>query len=94
MSSSPALQDNTTADAMVNSCSDSAIEHILQEISAVGHRLETMDSKITDLLADSKSILVDTASFETTVTDLDHRLHAVENQMASLLDNKPELQYL
>ncbi|KAJ1114436.1 hypothetical protein NDU88_002673 [Pleurodeles waltl] len=94
MSSSPTLPDNTVADAMANSHSDTAMEHILQGISAVGRCLETMDSKITDLSADSKSIRVDIASFQATVSELDHRLHAIENQMASLPDNKPKLQYL
>ncbi|KAJ1177573.1 hypothetical protein NDU88_002826 [Pleurodeles waltl] len=90
----PTLLDNTVADALVNSCSDTAMERILQEISAVGRRLETMDSKITHLSADSKSIRVDFASFQAMVSDLDHCLHAIENQMASLLGNEPELQYL
>ncbi|KAJ1189390.1 hypothetical protein NDU88_006135 [Pleurodeles waltl] len=76
---------------MANSCSDTAMERILQEISAVGRRLDTMDSKITDLSADSKSIRVDIGSFQTTVTDLDHRLHAVKDQMTNLPDHELEL---
>ncbi|KAJ1181456.1 hypothetical protein NDU88_006663 [Pleurodeles waltl] len=94
MSSSLARPEYTAPVVMVNSRSDTAMERILQEISAVGRRLETMDSKITDLLADSKSIRVDIASFQAMVTDLGHHLHSIENQMASLPDNEPELQYL
>ncbi|KAJ1113532.1 hypothetical protein NDU88_001774 [Pleurodeles waltl] len=64
MSSSTAHQDNTAADKAVGTHSDTAMERILQEISAVGHRLEAMDSKIPDLSANSKSIRVDIASFQ------------------------------
>ncbi|KAJ1194536.1 hypothetical protein NDU88_003824 [Pleurodeles waltl] len=73
---------------------DTAMESILQEISAVGRCLEAMDSKITDLSTDSKSFRADIAGFHDKVTDLDHCLHTVETKMASLLDHEPELQYV
>ncbi|KAJ1218081.1 hypothetical protein NDU88_005667 [Pleurodeles waltl] len=49
--------------AYVDTRSDTAMEHILQEIAAVGRHLEAVDSKITDLSTDSKSIRADIAGF-------------------------------
>ncbi|KAJ1117210.1 hypothetical protein NDU88_005410 [Pleurodeles waltl] len=94
ISSSTAHPDNTATEAPAGTHSDTVMGRVLQEISAVGRRLEAMDSKITDLSAVSKSIRVDIASFQAKVMDLDHRLLAVETQVASLPDNEPELQYL
>ncbi|KAJ1142734.1 hypothetical protein NDU88_009047 [Pleurodeles waltl] len=70
------------------------MERILQEIPAVVRCLEAMDSKITDLSADSKTIRTGIAGFKDRVTDLDHRLHNVDNRMAALPDLEPELQFL
>ncbi|KAJ1198072.1 hypothetical protein NDU88_001916 [Pleurodeles waltl] len=87
MSSSTAHLDKTVPDVPAGTHSDTAMECILQEISAVGRRLEAIDSKTTALSAESKSILVDTASFQAMVMDLNHHLNAVESQMMSLPDN-------
>ncbi|KAJ1218454.1 hypothetical protein NDU88_006034 [Pleurodeles waltl] len=48
-----------------------ATDRILQEITAVGRRLEAMDLKITDLSAASASIQMDQACFSEKVADLD-----------------------
>ncbi|KAJ1137137.1 hypothetical protein NDU88_003550 [Pleurodeles waltl] len=48
-----------------------ATYRILQEITAVGRRLETRDLKITDLSAASVSIRTDIACFSEKVADLD-----------------------
>ncbi|KAJ1119529.1 hypothetical protein NDU88_007714 [Pleurodeles waltl] len=77
-----------------DSCSDYAMERILQEITAVCRRLEAMDSKITDLSLASTSIRVDIASFQDKVTDLDHHLTTVEGQLVMLPDWDSELQFL
>ncbi|KAJ1191341.1 hypothetical protein NDU88_000657 [Pleurodeles waltl] len=52
-----------------------ATDHILQEITAVGQRLEAMDLQISDLSVASTSIWADLARFEVTtkVTDLEDR---------------------
>ncbi|KAJ1110622.1 hypothetical protein NDU88_007971 [Pleurodeles waltl] len=81
----------TSADPPVDSRLDTAMERILQEISAVGHRL---DSKITDLSADFKSIRADIAGFQDKVTELDHRLTTVESNIVTLPDIDSELQFL
>ncbi|KAJ1188973.1 hypothetical protein NDU88_005728 [Pleurodeles waltl] len=73
---------------------DTAMERIPQEISTVGRHLEAMDTKITDISADSNSIRADVAGFRDKVTDLDHHLHNIENRMAELPDHEPELQSL
>ncbi|KAJ1171008.1 hypothetical protein NDU88_002879 [Pleurodeles waltl] len=93
MSSSTVPPDPNSMDALVNPCPHTAMEHILQEISAVGRHKEAMDSKIMDLSADSKSIQADIASFQAKITYLVHRLHTVESTVATLLDNEPELQF-
>ncbi|KAJ1113425.1 hypothetical protein NDU88_001671 [Pleurodeles waltl] len=74
--------------------SDTAMERILQEITAVGCRLEAMDLKITDLSMASNSIRSGIASFKGKVTNLDHRLLDVEGQLAILLERDSELQFL
>ncbi|KAJ1083119.1 hypothetical protein NDU88_003279 [Pleurodeles waltl] len=72
--------------------SDIAMEHNLQEIVAVGRRLEAMDSKIMDLSTDSKSLRADIAGYQDKITDLVHCLNAVKGRIAALPDSKSELQ--
>ncbi|KAJ1126382.1 hypothetical protein NDU88_004790 [Pleurodeles waltl] len=81
-------------DASGDTSSNTAREGILQEIAAVDHRVEALDSKITDLSTDSKSIRADIAGFQCKVTELDHLLTAVEDRIVALLDSKSELQFL
>ncbi|KAJ1165495.1 hypothetical protein NDU88_005922 [Pleurodeles waltl] len=69
-------------------------DRILQEIAAVGCRLEAMDSKITDLTVAFSSIQADIAGFRETVHDLDQCLTTVEGQVASLPDQEAELRSL
>ncbi|KAJ1209246.1 hypothetical protein NDU88_004624 [Pleurodeles waltl] len=90
MSSAPLTVDHSPTVTPENPYPDTAMERILQELSAVGCRLEAMNSKITDF----KSIRADIAGFQDKVTDLDHRLHTVENKVAALPDHEQELQYL
>ncbi|KAJ1185075.1 hypothetical protein NDU88_001870 [Pleurodeles waltl] len=84
----------SSAAASANSHSDVATELILQEIDAVGRRLEAMDLKITDLSAASTSIWADIASFQHKVTDLDYHLTNGEGQLATLPERDSELQFL
>ncbi|KAJ1126662.1 hypothetical protein NDU88_005069 [Pleurodeles waltl] len=53
MSSSVLTTNLSSTYAPENPCPDTTMERILREISAVGLCLEAMDSKITDLSADS-----------------------------------------
>ncbi|KAJ1193761.1 hypothetical protein NDU88_003057 [Pleurodeles waltl] len=68
-----------------------ATDRILQEITAVGRRLEAMALKISDLSVASTSIRADIASFRETVTDLDQRLTIVEDHVTVLQDQDAEL---
>ncbi|KAJ1182106.1 hypothetical protein NDU88_007301 [Pleurodeles waltl] len=63
-------------------------DRILQEIAPVGHRLEAMDSKISDLTVASTSIRADIAGFRQTASDLDQHLTTVEDRVAALPDQK------
>ncbi|KAJ1104297.1 hypothetical protein NDU88_001709 [Pleurodeles waltl] len=71
-----------------------ATERILQEIASVGRHLEAMDQKITDLTIASSSICADIAGFKDTADALDQCLTTVEDQMATLPDQKIELRSL
>ncbi|KAJ1129210.1 hypothetical protein NDU88_007581 [Pleurodeles waltl] len=67
---------------------------ILQEIAAVGRRLETMDSRISELTVASSSIWAGIASFRETVHNLDQRLMIVEDHVAVLPGQEAELRSL
>ncbi|KAJ1119687.1 hypothetical protein NDU88_007872 [Pleurodeles waltl] len=54
--------------------SDISMERIQQEIILVGRRLKSMDTKISDLVAESRSIHNDIASFQDRVTNINHVL--------------------
>ncbi|KAJ1141483.1 hypothetical protein NDU88_007813 [Pleurodeles waltl] len=71
-----------------------ATDRILQEITAVGRRLEAMDSKISDLAVASASIRADIAGFGETVTDLDRHLMTVEDHVVTLPNQEAELRSL
>ncbi|KAJ1170474.1 hypothetical protein NDU88_002350 [Pleurodeles waltl] len=73
MASSVALVDLGSPTTSADTCSDTAMERILQEIVAVGRRLEAMDTKITVLSTAFSLIQADIAGFQDKVTDLDHR---------------------
>ncbi|KAJ1162319.1 hypothetical protein NDU88_002787 [Pleurodeles waltl] len=71
-----------------------AMDRILQEITAVGRRLEEMDLKISDLTIASTSIRADIAGFQETVSDLDWHLTTVEDQVTTLPNQDAELRSL
>ncbi|KAJ1165147.1 hypothetical protein NDU88_005576 [Pleurodeles waltl] len=74
--------------------SEDATELIIQEITALGRRLEAMDSKISHLYTVSTSIQADIALLQVTVTELDHRLTTVEDCLMTLLEQDTELKFL
>ncbi|KAJ1188103.1 hypothetical protein NDU88_004868 [Pleurodeles waltl] len=71
-----------------------ATDCILQEIAAVGHHLEAMDAKISDVTVASTSIRADIAGFGETATNLDLCLSIVEDRVAVFPDQKAELRSL
>ncbi|KAJ1093687.1 hypothetical protein NDU88_006783 [Pleurodeles waltl] len=70
------------------------MDRILQEISAVGRRLEGMDSMMASLTVDTKSMHLDIAGFQSRVTALEQRMMTVETPVALALDRDQELLYL
>ncbi|KAJ1146010.1 hypothetical protein NDU88_012292 [Pleurodeles waltl] len=92
MASSPALmteqpvQNHDTSDT----AQESTMDRILQEISAVGQRLEGMAS----LTAETKSIHLDIAGFQSRVLRLEQRVSLVEAHASSSRDQDQELLYL
>ncbi|KAJ1107210.1 hypothetical protein NDU88_004603 [Pleurodeles waltl] len=70
------------------------MDHILQEISAVGHKLEGMDTAMVALTAETRFIRLEIAGFQSQISGLDHRVAAVENQVALQTDRDQELLHL
>ncbi|KAJ1089865.1 hypothetical protein NDU88_003009 [Pleurodeles waltl] len=63
----------------------------MQDISALSRKLESMDSAMTSLTAETKSMRLDIAGFQTQVSGLDQRVTTVESQVASWNDRDQEL---
>ncbi|KAJ1093672.1 hypothetical protein NDU88_006770 [Pleurodeles waltl] len=81
----------TTADNPEHS---TTVDHILQEITAMGRHLEGMDSTISTLVAETKSICLDIAGFQSTVSDLEQHVVAVEDHLNTVPDRDQELLFL
>ncbi|KAJ1109416.1 hypothetical protein NDU88_006777 [Pleurodeles waltl] len=70
------------------------MDRILQEISAVGRKLEGMDNAMTALTAETRSMRLEIAGFQSQISRLDHRVTAVESQVALQADRDQELFHL
>ncbi|KAJ1148580.1 hypothetical protein NDU88_001408 [Pleurodeles waltl] len=70
------------------------MDRILQEISAVGPKLEGMDNAMTALTAETRSMRLEIAGFQSQISGLDHRVAAVESQVALQTDRDQELLHL
>ncbi|KAJ1097978.1 hypothetical protein NDU88_003094 [Pleurodeles waltl] len=79
---------------MADATQSATMDRILQEILAVGRKLEGMDNAMASLTAEMKSMCLDIAGFQTQVTGLDQRVTSVETQIASWVDRDQELLYL
>ncbi|KAJ1082397.1 hypothetical protein NDU88_002565 [Pleurodeles waltl] len=71
-----------------------SMDRILQEISAVGRKLEGMDNAMVALTAETRSIRLEIAGFQSQISRLDHRVAAVESQVALQTDRDQELLHL
>ncbi|KAJ1088898.1 hypothetical protein NDU88_002052 [Pleurodeles waltl] len=69
-----ALQHSLT---MTDQPQETAMDCILQEISAVGRRLEGMDSMMVSLMEDTKSLCLDITGLQSRVTSLEQRVTTV-----------------
>ncbi|KAJ1128379.1 hypothetical protein NDU88_006758 [Pleurodeles waltl] len=79
---------------MADSAQESTMDRIFQEISAVGRRMEGLDSAMISLTADTKSIHLDIAGFQTRVLGLEQWVTMIEAQVASSPDRDQELLFL
>ncbi|KAJ1106359.1 hypothetical protein NDU88_003760 [Pleurodeles waltl] len=87
-------QPPATHHDMTDSAQESTMDHILQEISAVGRRLEWMDSAMVSLNVEAKSIRMEIARFQTRVLGLEQRVSTVEARASSFQDRDQELLFL
>ncbi|KAJ1170537.1 hypothetical protein NDU88_002412 [Pleurodeles waltl] len=70
------------------------MDRILQEISAVGRRLEGMDNAMVVLTAETRSMRLERAGFQSQISGLDQRVTTVEAQAASWTNRDHELLHL
>ncbi|KAJ1150923.1 hypothetical protein NDU88_003710 [Pleurodeles waltl] len=70
---------------------DTAMDCILQEITAVGRRLGGMDFTICTLAAETKAICLDIAGFEPRVMGLEQRVTLMEDHLNTVPDRDQEL---
>ncbi|KAJ1218885.1 hypothetical protein NDU88_006456 [Pleurodeles waltl] len=71
-----------------------SMDRILQEISAVGRKLEGMDNAMTALTAETRSMGLEIAGFQSQISRLDHRVATVARQVAVQTDRDQELLHL
>ncbi|KAJ1216845.1 hypothetical protein NDU88_004444 [Pleurodeles waltl] len=60
---------------------EATMELILQEVTAVGRQLEGMDSAISLLTAETKSMCLDIAGFQSYVSGLEQRVTSVKDHI-------------
>ncbi|KAJ1119983.1 hypothetical protein NDU88_008166 [Pleurodeles waltl] len=79
----PAVHPTAQANIMADQTQETTMDHILQEISAVGQGLEGMDNAMASLTVETKSIHLDIAGFQSRVTGLEQRMVTVETHVTS-----------
>ncbi|KAJ1180589.1 hypothetical protein NDU88_005810 [Pleurodeles waltl] len=79
---------------MADAPQGATMDRILQEISAVGRKLEGMDSRMISLTEETKLMHLDIAVFQSRVITLEQRVTAVETQATLTEDRDQELIYL
>ncbi|KAJ1214647.1 hypothetical protein NDU88_002265 [Pleurodeles waltl] len=80
--------------SMADDTQGAKMDRILQEISAVSRKLEGMDSAMVALTAETRSMRLDIAGFQSQISRLDQRVATVETQVASWTDRDQELLHL
>ncbi|KAJ1100377.1 hypothetical protein NDU88_005463 [Pleurodeles waltl] len=71
---------------MTDPAQDTTMECILQEITAVGRGLKGMDCAITSLTAETKSMHLDIAGFQSLVMGLEQRVTTVKDHVNTTQD--------
>ncbi|KAJ1150159.1 hypothetical protein NDU88_002956 [Pleurodeles waltl] len=92
----PSVEDSSPLPCtnMVDDTQGATMDRILQEISAVSHKLEGMDNAMVTLTAETRSMRLDIAGFQSQMSGLDQRVTTVETQVASWTDRNLELLHL
>ncbi|KAJ1198491.1 hypothetical protein NDU88_002332 [Pleurodeles waltl] len=90
----PADSPPPSHDTMSDNSQGASMDRILQEISAVGRKLEGMDTAMSALPAETRSMRLEIAGFQSQISGLDHRVAAVESQVVLQTDRDQELLYL
>ncbi|KAJ1180273.1 hypothetical protein NDU88_005495 [Pleurodeles waltl] len=73
---------------------DTIKDRIIQEITAVGRRLEGMDSNISALTAETKSARMDIVGFPNRVMKLEHRILVAEDHLNTLPERNQKRLFL
>ncbi|KAJ1132735.1 hypothetical protein NDU88_011038 [Pleurodeles waltl] len=79
---------------MADDMQGATMDRILQEISAVSRELERMDNPMVALTAETRSMRLDIAGFQSQISGLDQCVATVETQVASWTDRELELSHL
>ncbi|KAJ1137649.1 hypothetical protein NDU88_004047 [Pleurodeles waltl] len=79
---------------MADTSQGATMDRILQEISAVGRRLEGMDRMMISLTEETKPMRLDIEGFQSRVTTLEQLVTTVETQAMLAADRDQELLYL
>ncbi|KAJ1219205.1 hypothetical protein NDU88_006776 [Pleurodeles waltl] len=88
------VHPTTPPSNMTDQTQGAIMDRILQEIAAVGPRLEGMDNTMALLTAETKFMHVDIAGFQSQVMGLEQRMATVETHITSSQDRDQELKYL
>ncbi|KAJ1196927.1 hypothetical protein NDU88_000790 [Pleurodeles waltl] len=76
---------------MTEDTQGASMDRILQEISAVGRKLEGMDNAMVALTAETRSMRLEIAGFHSQISGLDQRVTTVEAQAAYWTNRDQEL---
>ncbi|KAJ1151581.1 hypothetical protein NDU88_004361 [Pleurodeles waltl] len=92
----PSLEDSPPLPCanMTEDTQGATMDRLLQETSAVSRNLEGMDNAMVALTAETRSMRIDLAGFQSEILGLDQRVATVETQVASWTDRDLELSLL
>ncbi|KAJ1120223.1 hypothetical protein NDU88_008397 [Pleurodeles waltl] len=79
---------------MADETQGATMDRILQEILAVSRKLESMDNAMVALTAETRSMRLDIAGFQSQMSGLNQRVTKVETQVASWTNRDLELSHL
>ncbi|KAJ1199081.1 hypothetical protein NDU88_002919 [Pleurodeles waltl] len=79
---------------MADDMQGATMDRTLQEIWAVSRKLEAMDNTMVALTAETRSMRLDIAGFQSQISGLDQRVATVETQVASWTDRDLKLSHL